>query len=150
MKRKLLALAFVAVGVAALGYAARGEGRSPIGIATALVAFFVAANLISRVAAMASRLRPFIGRTVTARAWKNPLAGADAFEVTSVRAIGAGLHIYLRPAGGSAVHLKIAQPRGVEITESGVEVADAKYVQWGGHKLVRQPSAPALVIEAEK
>lgn len=144
-KRQLTALAFLAVGVAALCYAARGTGRRPIGIVVAIAAFLVAGSLISALPAVVIRLRPFIGKTVTARAWGTALSGGDAFEMTSVRAIGPGLHIYLRPSGGgSPIHLKIAQPRGVHINDSGLEVHTAKYLQWADHKPERDDAAPAF------
>lgn len=149
MKRKLLAFGFVAIGVAALCYAAQGQGARPIGIVAAVVAFVIAGSLISPAAAVAGRLRAFIGSTVTASAWGEPLPGGEAFEFVSVRAIGAGLHIYLRTQGSSPIHLKLAQPRQVQISASGFDVADAKYIQWAGRKLARHPSAAAFVVRTK-
>ena len=150
MTRKLLALGFMAIGVAALSYAAQAEGRRLIGIVGAMAAFFAAASLISRVGALAVRLRPFIGKTVSVRVWGSSLPRGEAFEVVSVRAISAGLHIYLRSTGSSTIHLKIAQPREAQVTGSTIQIADAKYLQWAGSKLetTGDCSAPALVMEA--
>ena len=151
IERKLLALAFMGVGVAGLTYAARGQGQRPIGIVAAMAVFAVAASLISPIGALAVRLRPFIGKTVTVRAWENPLPDAETFEVISVRAISAALHIYLQPIGGSPIHLKVAQPRRAQVTESTILIDDAKYLQWAGRKLPRslQRTSPALIMEAK-
>ena len=152
MKRTLVALALLSVGIAALSYAARGQGHSPLGIVVALAAFIAAATLISRACAMAVQLRSFLGRMVTVRAWGTQLPDGEAFEVASVRAIGAGLHIYLRPQTAvSPIHLKVAQPKRAEITTTSVRIHEAKYIQWAGKRLPRpDSSAPALVLEADQ
>lgn len=152
LTRKLLAVAFLAIGVAALCYAAKGEGQRPIGIVAALASFFAAGSLISKVGTLSSKLRPFIGRTVTVRVWGNKLPDGELFTVESVSAIGAGLHIYLRPhPDGAPMHLKIAQPRQPQVTESTLEIADAKYIQWAGRKIRREGdgSVPAFVMHSK-
>ncbi len=152
MGRKLLAIVFVAVAVAALCYAARGEGPRPLAIMAAMIAFFAAASLISRVGKLAPQLKPWIGKRVRVQVWRADLPGATELELERAFAIGPGLHLYLRRDGGKPTHLKIAQPRDVQLTGTKLQIAHAKYVQWAGHKLERNPdrSVPAIVMETKK
>lgn len=137
-------------GVAALTYAASGPRTHPIAIVAALILFAAAASLLSRVATVAQQLRSFLEKPIVVRAWGNALPGSDLFVVSSVRAISAGLHVYLRPAASdSDWHLKVAQPRHVFVSDSAFEIRDAKYIQWRNRKLNRPMDERVPAIAAE-
>lgn len=69
------------------------------------------------------------------------------FRIHAVRAVGAGLHLYLAPLPeGKPVHLKVAQPRDATIDERGAEIGGAKYFQWAGRKVEKAAGEKALVL----
>ena len=77
------------------------------------------------------------------------LAGSPGskFTIDAVRALGAGLHVFLRPLpDGSPIHLKVAQPLGTQISNVGLEIAEAKYVQWAGSKIKKVQGEMALML----
>lgn len=43
--------------------------------------------------------------------------------------------------------MKIAQPRDATVAADGMEIRDAKYVQWRGRKIAKVSGAKALVPE---
>ena len=72
---------------------------------------------------------------------------AATFIVQSVRALGPGLHFYLRPLPqGSPIHLKIAQPREATVDDAGVTIREAKYVQWAGRKVPKSQATIPFVL----
>src|SRR5436309_872083 len=81
---------------------------------------------------VADKMRPLVGAVVTVTVWGAPLSGAATFHLESVRTpLGPALHFYLRPLPeGKALHLKVAQPRGITVDDRSVAIGEAKYVQW--------------------
>jgi len=143
-------IAAAAVAVAALVTAAVTSRFAFVGIA--LVPLFFLATSFGQPARLTESLRAFVGRRASVRVWGEPLSpGRDGvFEVASVKALGAGLHLYLRGKSPAApTHLKVAQPRDVAIAPTEVVIGKAAYVQWAGRKLKPAPGAKALVIVLE-
>jgi len=128
------------------------SGRAPYPFAPvlALLLFLSGASLfISKVSGLAEKMRPFLGKTVRVQVWGSDLCGSPGskFVFCAVRAVGPGLHVYLRPMpDGSPAHLKVAQPRGTTIGDARLEIGDAKYVQWAGSKIKKVEGAMALVL----
>jgi hypothetical protein len=55
-------------------------------------------------------------------------------------AMGVGLHFCLRPVPeGPSLHLKIAQPAEVALTDEGLQIGRVKYIQWDGRTIARAP-----------
>ena len=110
-----------------------------IGVVIAIAFAFLALSLLSPAARIRKQLRPFVGRTV--------LVTNSRLVIESVTAIGAGLHIRFRCHDGSLVKLKVAQPTAVSISPERIEIAGARYVQWGSR---RSPAgtndSPAVVL----
>ena len=149
MARKTLAgaLSVVAIGTAILW--ASGHAWQPFIPVLVLLLFLIGASLFGKTNRFADRLRPLIGKRVQVLAWGAELPGAAgaSFSLDKVLALGAGLHIYLRPLPrGSPVHLKIAQPDGAALDDRQVEFRGAKYVQWAGGKVPRVAGQSALVL----
>ena len=147
MKRRLLAFVFLVCGVAALTYAAYGDGTRFAAVMVGLVSFFAAATLLSRVATLSNQLESFKGKIVRVEGWGVDLGQGAGLKVDSVRALGAGLHIYFSPGK----HLKIAQPRRSEIGSGSAIIADAAYVQWEERKITKPAdrNIPALVLRID-
>jgi hypothetical protein len=89
---------------------------------------------------------------VRVSAWGEPLPGSAGalYVVETITGIGAGLYIQLfrHDDENSGGVLKIAQPQGESLGDERIEIASAKYVQWGRIRVERPvgTSAPALVI----
>lgn len=117
-----------------------------------MVAFFlIAETLLSRAGRLSKSLAPWVESRVHVEVWGRPLeaAGEEAFEIDRIAALGAGLLIHLRPiAGGPRWLLKIAQPQAPRFVNGRLEIADARYISWGGKKLARgsESKTPALVL----
>jgi len=112
-----------------------------------LLPLFVLATRLSRAGRLTVPLQSFVGQPVSILVWGGPLSGNTSFTLTSVRAVGAGLHLYLQPASGtSPSHLKVAQPSGVTPGPSRIVITGAAYVQWNGRKVQRSPTNDAVVI----
>lgn len=105
----------------------------------AVTALFFLASSMSVAGRVARSLQPFLNRPVEIRIWGEPLA--DAGPITSVRALGAGLHLFV-----NRTHIKIAQPASVRIDERSVEIGAAKYVQCDGRNQPRVAEVPAVLI----
>lgn len=149
MQRRVIGLTFVAAGVVLGIVWAMGWLTQPIAPAAALLLFLVGASFFGKVGRFAEKLRPFAGKSARVQVWGSDLPGysGSTFSVQSVQALGAGLHFYLRPLpDGRPTHLKIAQPRGTTISETGVEIAEAKYIQWAGRKIQKVEGEKALVV----
>ncbi len=128
------------------------SGRWPFPFAPVIALFLLLTGttlLISKVGQLAKRMRPLLGKNVRVQVWGLDLAGSpgSSFTVHAVQAVGAGLHLYLRPVpNGSPIHLKVAQPLGTEISNLGVEISKAKYVQWAGSKIKKMEGEMALKL----
>ncbi|HKS21586.1 MAG TPA: hypothetical protein VJZ76_02220 [Thermoanaerobaculia bacterium] len=116
-----------------------------------LAAVPAAALLITSLTATRSplirTLDGFRGREVNVLLWGAPPPMVDApLVVTSVNVIGPGIHVFFASASGKAMHLKIAQPKRVELSDHTVVVRDARYVQWNVSKIARSGRAAAVAI----
>jgi hypothetical protein len=90
----------------------------------------------------------FRNQAVEVRLWGAPppdLPGAT-LVVTSVNALGAGVHVFFNGHGKGAMHLKVAQPQDPSLASESVVIGSARYVQWNGKRLPREGTAPAVVI----
>lgn len=122
-----------------------------VGLAVALVSMFYGATLVGPAGRLAHALRPFVRSRVRVHVWGAPLPGDDAagLELESVRALGVGLILSLRPVGGGrATVLKVARPRSALLVGERLEIGDARSVSWGGRRLARSAAegASALVL----
>jgi hypothetical protein len=116
-----------------------------------VVSFFLTGTLLSRAGRLSKSLAPWVKSRVHVEVWGRPLEGSgeQVFEIDRIAAFGAGLLIHLRPiAGGPRSLLKIAQPLASRFENGRLEIADARYVSWGGKKLPRgsESKMPALVL----
>lgn len=133
------------VGLTGLATAVLSPQWRGLGIAIALVCFLLAGSVLSRAARIAGILTPLVGKLVRVEVWGQPIEAAGALEVQSVRAIGAGLHIFLRsPLERSSRDLKIAQPRDARLTDTQLTIERAAYISLAGTKLARSGARPAL------
>lgn len=115
-------------------------------IAVAFICLMLLATSLSDAGHLSNALRPFRNRPVEIRVWGEPLPGqSEPCEIESIRAIGPGLHFFVK-RDGRVAHLKIAQPRGSRVDESAAEIGEAKYVQWEGRNLPRAADAPAVTV----
>src|SRR5258708_15607388 len=111
----------------------------------AAVAFLLGGTGFSNAGRLATSLAPFVKRSVRVQVWGTSLetAAGSSFDVDSIMAAGAGLLIHLRPGpNGKRTLLKVAQPRSARLVDCRVEIAEARYVSWGGKKFqpgLRQP-----------
>ena len=112
----------------------------------AFLSLFLLATTLSQAGRLSESLSVFRGRPLEIRVWGKPLDSQCSID--SIRAIGAGLHLFVRLGDGPPRHLKVAQPRGATIDERSAEIAEAAYVQWAGRKVPRVAGAPALTIAA--
>ncbi len=110
--------------------------------------FLLLGTSLSHAGRLSTSLAPFRMRPVDVRAWGSPLPDADGgtFEIESIKAFGAGLHIFLRREGGRPRHLKVAQPRSARLDEGTAVIGEAAYVQWAGRRLARVGGSPALTL----
>jgi hypothetical protein len=128
------------------------SGRWPFPFVPVIALFLLLTGttlLISKVGQLAKRMRPLLGKNVRVQVWGLDLAGSPGsrFTVHAVQAVGAGLHVYLRPVpNGSPIHLKVAQPLGTYISNVGVDISKAKYIQWAGLKVKKVEGEMALKL----
>ena len=108
-----------------------------------MIGLFPLATVLSAAGRLVRPLRAFLRQPVEIRVW-GELRGSG--QIDSVKAIGAGLHLYVTGTDGEVVHLKVAQPRAAQITESAAEIHEAAYVQWTGRKLPKIAGQPAVAI----
>jgi hypothetical protein len=116
----------------------------------ALVSFLIIGTRLSNAGRLSASLQTLPSRSVEVRVWGAPLASdsSPVFQVDSVRALGAGLLIFLRQAPKSGpTLLKVAQPRAARVEGPAVEIGHAAYVQWDGRRLPRVPDLPAVRIQ---
>jgi hypothetical protein len=133
------------IGLAGLAAALLGPGWRLPGIGIAFICFLAAASLLSNAAQIASPLRSLVDRSVRVEVWGQPIEGTDTLTVHAVRAIGAGLHIYLSsPLWESPRDLKIAQPSAAQLRGTQLTINKATYISLAGTKLPSRADQPAL------
>jgi hypothetical protein len=118
-------------------------------VVLAMVAVLLLATSFSQASRLTEPLARFRQQAVHVRVWGAALPGSNgaAMTLASVKALGAGLHLYLQVgAGGPATHLKIAQPSRAQLQPETVVIESARYVQWSGKRLPRITGAPAVTI----
>jgi|SRR5215212_9672000 len=117
-------------------------------ILVVLLSLLLLATSASHAGRLSESLRAFQNRPVEIRIWGEPLPpiGGSSCQIESIRALGAGLHLFVKSGDGPAKHLKIAQPRGTQVTERSAEIHEAAYVQWVGKKQARVEGTPALKV----
>lgn len=116
-------------------------------IAAAVLCLLALSTSLSVAGSLVEPLRRYQGEPVTVHVWGEALpAQSTAGGLLSVRAIGAGLHLFVQSDTGLSTHLKIAQPRHVHIGTDGVTINEASYVQCAGKKLRRASGWPAVTI----
>ena len=152
--RQATGLALIGAGVAAGGLWASGRLAHPFAPVVALVLFLAGASFFGKASQFADKLRPLVGKHVRVRVWGLELHdrnSGSSFRVHMVRAIGPGLHFYLRPSPeGSPIHLKVAQPSGTRLGDTTVEISGAKYVQWAGKKIKKDEREKAFVLVIQR
>ena len=148
MGRKPAGLVLMAAGVTTGVVWASGRAPHPFVPVVALFLFLAGASLFVKTSKLAESLRPLVGKSVLVQVWGAELPGQPGLEFTvhAVRALGPGLHLYLRPPDGRPTNLKVAQPRDASVSDHGMEIRDAKYVQWRGRKIPKVPGAKALAL----
>ena len=138
----MIGVVFIVSAIAlAAAWNLQGLGR-PFAPWIALILFLFGANYFGPVSRLAGQMSSLKGSVVRVKVWGKDLEDRE-FEVKSVSGLGPGLHLYLRPLpNGPVTHLKIAQPRGAVVGETGAEVTTAKYIEWAGKK-IKRPELPA-------
>jgi hypothetical protein len=123
-----------------------------VAVLVALAAFLIIGTRLSNAGRLSVSLQSLRSRSVTVHVWGAALPGDGnaTYRVDSVRALGAGLLIFLRQSpNGTSTLLKIAQPRASRIEAPLLEVGHAAYVQWEGRRLPRVEGVPALRIQIQ-
>lgn len=121
MNRKTLAIILLIVGAACAGaaFALRLPG---VALAVFVVFGFIASSLLSQ-GRLVGAISPMKGHRVQVLVWGAGIPGfAAEFQLESVAAMGAGLHVYLRPESGPRGDLKIAQPESANVTAHSVKI----------------------------
>ena len=145
---KLQRIGIIATAAAMLAIAFAAPRFAILPIVVAVLALLLLATSLSHAGQLLEPLRIFRNRPVEIRIWGDqvpPNAGAS-FRIESVRALGAGLHLFVRSGDGPLKHLKIAQPRDAEVTERVAEIGEAAYVQWLDQRQTRRLGHPALEL----
>ena len=106
-------------------------------IVAAMLCLLVVGTSLSRAGRLSRSLQHLAGRRVEIRIWGQRFE----CEIDSIRALGDGLHLFVR-RDGQIEHVKIAQPRMGECAQ----IAEAKYVQWSGKNCQRVESQPAVTF----
>jgi len=149
VKRTGWGLLLGGLGVAGLVLAVLNGHLRFVGIAAALVFFVLAASALSVAARIAGQLPRLVGKEIRVEVWGSGLEAAGPFTFVAVRVLGAGLHFYLRSTTNSESHdLKVAQPKSAVISDTRLEIGEAAYVSWAGHRLDRPSSGQekALIL----
>lgn len=145
-------LRVVAAAVAVSGFTASVFTSRSLFLVPVVVALFFLATSFSEAGRLAEALQGFLHHTAAVRAWgvALPVPGGATITVTSVKALSAGLHVFLQVSPGSAsTHLKVAQPSRAQVSPKQLTIESAAYVQWNGKRLPRVPGAPALTISLD-
>jgi hypothetical protein len=150
MRSTTLRVAAVAVALGSL--TASALTSHSIFLIPAIAALLFLGTTYSEAGRLAEPLREFLHHTAEVRVWGAPLpvhSGAKV-TVTSVKALGAGLHLFLRVGpSGASTHLKVAQPGRAQFAPHRLTIESAAYVQWAGKRLPRIEGAAALIISLE-
>lgn len=149
MNRKTLAVILMILGVACAAVAL--VLRLPVLALVAFVVFgFIAGSLLGQAGRLADAISPMKGHRVQVSVWGAGIPGfaAGEFQLDSVAAIGAGLHVFLRSDCGLRGDLKVAQPGPATVTAGSVEIQNAKYVSWKGQRInpPQDCHSPAVTI----
>jgi hypothetical protein len=145
-------LRVVAATVAISGLAAGAFTSRFLFLIPAVVALFLLATSLSEASRLAEALQGFLHRTAEVQVWGAalPVAGGATITLTSVKAVSAGLHVFLQVSPNeSSIHLKVAQPGRAQVLPHRLIIESAAYVQWAGRRLPRVAGAPALTISLE-
>lgn len=143
-------LVFAAVAVAALAASAFGARFTFVLIA--VVALLFLGTSFGEAGRLAGELQSFRGRAVEVRIWGAPLPGTEGvtMTLTSVRALGVGLHVYFQlDDARPSMHLKVAQPSRWRLADRSLEIENARYIQWSSKRLARDAARPALTMVAK-
>jgi hypothetical protein len=127
------------------------------GVLTSRVIFFVVAlgagvllgtSLSTSRRPLTQALQRFHNQAVEVQFWGVPPSGLPGgpLVLTSVNALGAGVHLFFDAPGGGHLHLKVAQPSDPGIASASVTIGSARYVQWNGTRVQRGSGAPAVTI----
>ncbi len=105
-------------------------------------------SLIASRRPLIQALQNFEKCQVEVRIWGAPYPPIPfgALVLTSVNALGAGIHIFFSIDGDASMHLKVAQPGDSTITPNTVVISTARYIQWNGKKISQVGNAPALFL----
>lgn len=139
------------IAVCALTAAAMFPATRLISLPASVFSLLLASSLLSAAGRFSTLSADLKGHSVSVQLWGVSPAGdaSTVFRVQSIRAIGAGLNIWLEsPSGGKPTHLKVAQPKGVSRTAAEYRIVDAAYVQWAGRKMPRHEGAAAVLLNA--
>jgi hypothetical protein len=147
MKRKSRAILLLTAGAVCVA-AALAMHLPALALVIFVVFGFSASSLLSTAGRLADALAPLKGRRVHVRVWDQEVLqlAAGEFQLDSVASIGAGLHLFLRSASGSRGRLKVAQPQMGNMSADLVEVRQAKYVSWNGHKIHPSADRPGAAV----
>ena len=117
------------------------------GVALVAAMLLVTTLLTSR-RPLTRALEGFRNEAVEIQFWGAAPTGlpSGSLVVTSVNALGAGVHVFFDAPGGVRMHLKVAQPKDPAIAPGSVTIGSARYVQWNGKTQRGGPGAPAVVI----
>jgi hypothetical protein len=120
--------------------------------ALVIPAVLLLATSFSEAGRLAEAIQGFLHHTAEVRVWGAALPVPDGatITVTSVKALSAGLHVFLRVSpGASPTHLKVAQPGRAQVLPRLLTIESAAYVQWAGKRLPRVAGAPALTVSLD-
>lgn len=142
--------ALLIAGLAALSAAVMTSHFRFVAVIGGITCFLLGATAFSQAGHLATSLQRFRNQSARILVWGAPVptAGGSNIEIDSVRALGAGLLIYLRPSPrGPRNLLKVAQPGPGRFADGRFEIDKARYVSWAGKRLVPVTSHPALEIQ---
>ena len=137
-------LAVVTLAIASTSAALRGGA-----LAIALAALMVGATAASHANKIAGWLGGYTGEAVSAVVWGTalPAGGGEILVLEVAFAISAGLHLRFRgESSGRRYRMKVAQPPGVVMNRSRLQIMDARYVQWERAKLTRMAQSAAFLL----
>ena len=151
MRRRVLGILFVTIGMAGFAIALVNPSFGTIGVVLGLGSFFAAGTLFGKGHKVVTALQPFVSKLVRVEIWgvEPPSLSNGSYRIDSMSAIGAGLHIFLQAvSGGPLTDLKVAQPERMKLEDGRFEVPEAAYVSLSGRKLkpIDGTKEPALVV----
>ncbi len=115
----------------------------------AVFALLLLATSFGEASRLAEGIQGFVHHAAEVRVWGAALPVPDhsTITVTSVKALSAGLHLFLQVSpSGSSTHLKVAQPSRALVLPQQLIIESAAYVQWAGKRLPRVAGAPAVTV----